>query len=109
MQREVDIFSFARCGSPCGYIASTDFDELGGYWLDNFVHVGQIEGNFIDNEEFEPDTEIIVQVYATFENGEEIDQYSYLTLQPNINPYTEVRTFFRGKIVEYSVKIFNKI
>jgi len=90
-------------------IASTDFDELGGYWLDNFVHVGQIEGNFIDNEEFEPDTEIIVQVYATFENGEEIDQYSYLTLQPNINPYTEVRTFFRGKIVEYSVKIFNKI
>lgn len=139
-------------------IASTDFDELGGYWLDNFVHVGiatagsqmiipenlldfeastpttpivpgdigtmiaelesyndgtytwyQIEGNFIDNEEFEPDTEIIVQVYATFENGEEIDQYSYLTLQPNINPYTEVKTFFRGKIVDYSIKIFNKI
>jgi len=26
MQREADIFSFARCGSPCGYVATDSFE-----------------------------------------------------------------------------------
>jgi len=30
MQREADIFSFARCGSPCGYVSSTkDYSPFG--------------------------------------------------------------------------------
>jgi len=28
MQREVDIFSFARCGSPCGYEVINRYNEL---------------------------------------------------------------------------------
>jgi len=31
MQREADIFSFARCGSPCGYINLTENNVVIGY------------------------------------------------------------------------------
>jgi len=35
MQREADIFSFARCGSPCGYSATTKTRYVGSAFCFN--------------------------------------------------------------------------
>jgi len=88
----------------------TDLGTLIGELKTNVVGADtwyEIKSNFIDDEEINPGTQVILYVYATFENGEEIDAYQYLTLAANLNPYTELRSYFRGKILNYNVKIYS--
>lgn len=142
------------------YIASTDLNEILGYWTDNWVHLGfatsgyamvtpnnfhsfeasepttpaipgdlgleighlsksvvagvpyyQIEETFVDEVTYSGGEDLIIYIHATFENGEEIDEYRYVTLDmlPFGAEVAEIHTFFRGKINEYDVKVYTRL
>jgi len=55
MQREADIFSFARCGSPCGYISAYSFIVL----LHEFVHANDIQSGYFTQFEDKNSEELI--------------------------------------------------
>ena len=106
----IDNFIEFYATTPTTPVAPADLGSLLGELKTSVVGADtwyDIKANFIDELEISPGTQVILHVFATFENGEEINEYQYLTLEDNINPYTEVRSYFRGKILDYNVKVYS--
>ncbi|MFN0276243.1 MAG: hypothetical protein ACKVPJ_10880 [Chitinophagales bacterium] len=59
--------------------------------------------------EYDTGDELILHVYATFESGKKIDEYRYVTIGDIATTASEVRSFFTGKILEYYVKVYEKL
>jgi hypothetical protein len=59
--------------------------------------------------EYDAGDELILHVYATFESGKKIDKYEYVTIGDIATTASQVRTFFSGNIIDYDVKVYEKL